>query len=34
VMPSLYLRFAPRKLPERVAVEVPSAGTKTTPASV
>jgi Cu/Ag efflux pump CusA len=34
VMPSLYLRFAPRTRLARVAAEVPAAGTKTMPASV
>ncbi|WP_270039276.1 efflux RND transporter permease subunit [Solirubrobacter ginsenosidimutans] len=34
VMPSLYLRFAPRKRRERVASEIPMAGDKTVPASV
>ena len=34
VMPSLYLRFASRKHAERVAGEVPAAGTASVPASV
>jgi Cu/Ag efflux pump CusA len=34
VMPSLYLRFAPRKQPKRVAVELPAGEAESVPASV
>jgi Cu/Ag efflux pump CusA len=34
VLPSLYLRFAPRTRRERVAVDVPAAGGKSAPAQV
>jgi Cu/Ag efflux pump CusA len=34
LMPSLYLRFAPRSHRERVAVEVPAGGAKSVPASI
>jgi Cu/Ag efflux pump CusA len=34
VMPSLYLRFAPRRQRERVAIDVPTGGTQSVPASI